>query len=214
MQDLNALDAERLEIEKRQQGTVALQEKQKELESKFEALKRETKEADAQVDTLDEDIDTETKEKNRLQAEKNKVVGAAKRELDALRSEQMELCGLEKDMEKYRGAGYDAQLEEHKNKVASVNRAIAEKEREKARVEGEKSELEAAVNNHDKIMWQLNDLLSLRAKRRDAEALEAEVARCDGQLRELDYDKVEAEKNEVSRAYMKHDSRKSREAIQ
>ena len=30
-QDLNALDAERLEIEKRQQGTVALQEKQKEL---------------------------------------------------------------------------------------------------------------------------------------------------------------------------------------
>ena len=52
--------------------------------------------------------------------------------------------------------------------------------------------------------------LSLRSKRRDAEALEAEVARCDGQLRELDYDKVEAEKNEVSRAYMKHDSRKSR----
>ena len=34
VQDLNALDAERLEIEKRQQGTVALQEKQKELESK------------------------------------------------------------------------------------------------------------------------------------------------------------------------------------
>ena len=31
VQDLNALDAERLEIEKRQQGTVALQEKQKEL---------------------------------------------------------------------------------------------------------------------------------------------------------------------------------------
>ena len=30
-QDLNALDADRLEIEKRQQGTVALQEKQKEL---------------------------------------------------------------------------------------------------------------------------------------------------------------------------------------
>ena len=48
---------------------MALQEKQKELESKFEALKRETKEADAQVDTLDEDIDAETKEKNRLQAE-------------------------------------------------------------------------------------------------------------------------------------------------
>ena len=118
-----------------------------------------------------------------------KVVGAAKRELDALRSDQMELAGLEKDMEKYRGAGYDAQLEEHKNKVASVNRAIAEKEREKARVEGERSELEAAVNNHDKIMWQLNDLLSLRAKRRDAKALEAEVARCDGQLKELDYDK-------------------------
>ena len=94
--------------------------------------------------------------------------------------------------------------------VASVNKAIAEKEREKARVEGEKSELEAAVNNHDKIMWQLNDLLSLRAKRRDAKALEAEVARCDGQLKELDYDKVEAEKNEVSRAYMKHDSRKAR----
>ena len=43
--------------------------------------------------------------------------------------------------------------------VASVNKAIAEKEREKARVEGEKSELEAAVNNHDKIMWQLNDLV-------------------------------------------------------
>ena len=30
----------------------------------------------------------------------------------------------------------------------------------------------------------------------------------------MDYDKVEAEKNEVSRAYMKHDSRKSRDAIQ
>ena len=72
-QDLNALDAERLEIEKRQQGTVALQEKQKELESKFEALKRDTKEADENVDALDEDIDAETKEKNRLQAEKNKV---------------------------------------------------------------------------------------------------------------------------------------------
>ena len=63
------------------------------------------------------------------------------------------------------------------NKVASVNKAIAEKEREKARVESEKSELESAVNNHDKIMWQFNDLLSLRAKKRDAEALQAEVAR-------------------------------------
>ena len=63
------------------------------------------------------------------------------------------------------------------NKVASVNKAIAEKELEKARVESEKSELESAVNNHDKIMWQFNDLLSLRAKKRDAEALQAEVAR-------------------------------------
>ena len=38
----------------------------------FEAFKRETKEADERVDSLDEDIDAETKEKNRLQAEKNK----------------------------------------------------------------------------------------------------------------------------------------------
>ena len=82
-------------------------------------------------------------------------------------------------------------------KVASVNKSIAEKEREKATVEREKSELEAAVNNHDKIMWQFSDLLSLRAKRRDAETLEAEVARYDGQLKELDYDKVEAEKNDL-----------------
>ena len=49
--------------------------------------------------------------------------------------------------------------------------------------------------------------LSLRAKRRDAETLEAEVARYDGQLRELDYDKVEAEKNDLIRAYTKHESR-------
>ena len=41
--------------------------------------------------------------------------------------------------------------------------------------------------------------LSLRAKKRDAEALEAEVARYDGQLKELDYDKVEAEKNDLGR---------------
>ena len=69
------------------------------------------------MDSLDEDIDAETKERNRLQGEKNKTVAAAKRELDALRADQMELAGLEKDMEKYRGSGYDAQLEEHKNKV-------------------------------------------------------------------------------------------------
>ena len=53
-----------------------------------------------------------------------KVVGAAKRDLDALRSDQMELSGLEKDMEKNRGAGYDAQLEEHKNKVRSQSRLL------------------------------------------------------------------------------------------
>merc|ERR1719384_902726 len=105
----------------------------------------------------------------------------------------MELANLEKDMEKYRGSGYDAQLEEHKNKVATVNKSIADKEREKERVESERSELEAALNNHDKIMWQFNDLLSLRAKKRDAEALEAEVSKYDKQLKELDYDKVEAE---------------------
>ena len=50
-------------------------------------------------------------------------------------------------------------------------------------------------------MWQFNDLLSLRAKKRDAEALEAEVTRYDGQLKELDYDKVEAEKNDLGRRY-------------
>ena len=55
-----------------------------------------------------------------------KVVGAAKRELDALRSDQMELSGLEKDMEKYRGAGYDAQLEEHKNKVRHFIKTVVE----------------------------------------------------------------------------------------
>ena len=127
-------------------------------ESKFESFKRDTKEADALVDSLDEDIDAETRERNRLQGERSKAVGAAKRDLDALRADQLELAGLEKDMEKYRGSGYDAQLEEHKNKVATVNRSISEKEREKARVEKERSELEAAVNNHDKIMWQFNDL--------------------------------------------------------
>ena len=72
----------------------------------------------SQVDSLDEDIDAETRERNRLQGEKGKAVGAAKRELDALRADQMELAGLEKDMEKYRGSGYDVQLEEHKNKVS------------------------------------------------------------------------------------------------
>ena len=89
-------------------------------ESKFESFKRDTKEADALVDSLDEDIDAETKERNRLQGEKNKTVAAAKRELDALRADQMELANLEKDMEKYRGSGYDAQLEEHKNKVSCI----------------------------------------------------------------------------------------------
>ena len=44
------------------------------------------------------------------------------------------------------------------NKVATVNKSIADKEREKERVESERSELEAALNNHDKIMWQFNDL--------------------------------------------------------
>ena len=89
-------------------------------EAKFESFKRDTKEADALVDSLDEDIDAETKERNRLQGEKNKTVAAAKRELDALRADQMELANLEKDMEKYRGSGYDAQLEEHKNKVSRI----------------------------------------------------------------------------------------------
>ena len=83
--------------------------------------------------------------------------------------------------------------------MSGVNKSIADKEREKERVESERSELEAALNNHDKIMWQFNDLLSLRAKKRDAESLEAEVARYDGQLKELDYDKVEAEKNDLGR---------------
>ena len=41
--------------------------------------------------------------------------------------------------------------------------------------------------------------LSLRSKKRDAECLEAEVNRYDGQLKELDYDKVEAEKNDLER---------------
>ena len=85
--------------------------------------------------------------------------------------------------------------------MSGVNKSIADKEREKERVESERSELEAALNNHDKIMWQFNDLLSLRAKKRDAEALEAEVARYDGQLKELDYDKVEAEKNDLGRRH-------------
>ena len=174
-QDINALDAERLEIEKRQQGTVALQEKQKEMELKFEALKKETKEADAQVDALDEDIDAETREKNRLQSDKNKILAAAKRDLDALKADQMDLAGLEKDMEKYRGSGNEANIEEHRKKIAAVNRSIGEKEQEKARVEREKSELEAVVNNHDKIMWQFNDLLSMRAKKRDAQAFEVRV---------------------------------------
>ena len=43
--------------------------------------------------------------------------------------------------------------------------------------------------------------LSLRAKKRDAECLEAEVTRYDGQLKELDYDKVEAEKNDLGRRH-------------
>ena len=92
---MNALDAERLEIEKRQQGTVALQEKQKELESKFEALKRDTKEADENVDALDEDIDAETKEKNRLQAEKNKVCSLKHAQITSTKSP---LCKLSQQL--------------------------------------------------------------------------------------------------------------------
>ena len=42
--------------------------------------------------------------------------------------------------------------------MSGVNKSIADKEREKERVESERSELEAALNNHDKIMWQFNDL--------------------------------------------------------
>jgi chromosome segregation ATPase len=104
-QDINRLDAERLDIEKRQQGKVALTKKKEELEESVSTLKEDVNAAETEMAGVEEEVAEEMKHKNRLSAAKTKAVDAAKKELDQLKDDQKELVDLEKAISRYRESG-------------------------------------------------------------------------------------------------------------
>jgi hypothetical protein len=103
----------------------------------------------------------------------------------------------------------EEQLEKNKEKITATNRAIGQKEEEKSRCEVEKVAMESAVSNHDMRMMQISQLLKLRLKRREGKELAEKVARLNEQLKELDFDRIDAERNELVRENNKYQSRRS-----
>ena len=195
--EINALEAKRLDIEKKQQEKVALTKRKDEMEKKVAEFKEEQGKQDKELEKLEESIKTETKEKNRLVAEKTKQLNAAKKDLDRIKAAETALEALSREIADYREANNEEELEKVNSEIKSTNRNISTKKEAVMECEEEKRELEAFVSEQDMHARQLRDLLNLRQKEREEEEFEQKVASVKKQIELMDDPKVNAQRERL-----------------
>jgi len=205
----NRLTNKKLEIEGQQQQRANMVTKREELEGKVGKAGEEVKRCERELEPIREQLE-ETENKKR------KLISEGEREIECLVERERklerflgELKRLDQVLSRYAELGKEEHLEKLKKEKLDLEEKMSELKDEKRQIEERVGKLKVAVSNQESRRRLFDDNLRLRDYKTKEGKYEKVVRSQKKALDEMDFEKVEKKKDELSRKYNRLNAEKS-----